>query len=186
MIRPPGGQGANYRPFVVISRDIRYANQAGTAMGRGMKDGEFASFEAIPDAVIIVGRDGSIVFANRHADRVFGYERGKLVGLTMESLIPKRHRKRHAQWVEGFFAEPSARPMGTNRELRGLRSDGKEFPVEIAIGPAESGTHTVAVVRDITPLVEMPHCNDTLGMGNEAVSTNVLPSRLLRTPVSQK
>ncbi len=56
---------------------------------------DFASFEAVPDAVIIAGRDGSIVFANRHADRVFGYEKGKLVGLTIESLIPEGHRERH-------------------------------------------------------------------------------------------
>ena len=64
-------------------------------MAGGKKCLEFASLEAIPDAAILVGRDGSIVFANRHADRVFGYERGKLVGLAIESLIPERHRKRH-------------------------------------------------------------------------------------------
>ena len=103
---------------------------------------DFASFEAVPDAVIVAGRDGSIVYANRHADRVFGYERGKLIGLTIESLIPEGHRERHARFVGEFFAKPLARPMGTNRELRGLKSDGKEFPVEIAIGPDESGTYT--------------------------------------------
>ena len=86
-------------------------------MASGKECSEFASFEAIPDAVIIAGRDGSIVFANRHAYQVFGYERGKLVGLTIESLIPKRHRKRYAQSVEGLFAEPLARPMGIKREL---------------------------------------------------------------------
>ncbi len=60
---------------------------------------DFASFEAVPDAVIVAGRDGSIVFANRHADRVFGYEKGKLIGLTIESLIPEGHRERHARLV---------------------------------------------------------------------------------------
>ncbi len=119
-------------------------------MASGKKCPEFTSFETIPDAVIITGRDGSIVFANRHADRVFGYERGKLIGLTIESLISEGHRERHAWFVGEFFAEPSARPMGTNREFRGVRSDGKEFPVQIAIGLDESGTYTVAVVRDMT------------------------------------
>ena len=120
-----------------------------------MAHSEFAAFEALPDAVIVADRAGSIVFTNRLTDRVFGYERGKLVGLAIESLIPKRYRERHAQLVEGLFAEPSTRPMGINRELRGLRSDGKEFPVEIAIGPDESGTHTVAVVRDLTAFAEI-------------------------------
>lgn len=150
---PLQGQRTKFRPFLIVFLDIEHWGDA--VMASGKERSEFASFEAIPDAVIIVGRDGSIVFANRHAHRVFGYEKGKLVGLSLESLIPTRHRKRHAQLVEGFFAKPLARPMGTDRELLGLRSDGKEFPVEIAIGPDESGTHTVAVVRDITPLVKM-------------------------------
>ena len=115
----------------------------------------FDGLDAIPDAVIVADGDGLIVLANAHANRLFGYEYGKLVGLTIESLIPKRYRKRHAQLVEGFFAEPSVHPMRTSRELRGLRSDGKEFPMEIAIGPTENGTHTVAVVRDITSLAKM-------------------------------
>ena len=120
-----------------------------------MANQDFSGFGSIPDAVIVVGRDGSIVSANAHAERLFGFEQGKLAGLSIESLIPERYRKRHGRLVEGFFAKPSARPMGTDRELLGLRSDGREFPVEIAIGPTESGTHTVAVVRDITALVKV-------------------------------
>ncbi len=119
-------------------------------MGSGMKGGEFSSFEAIPDAVIMAGRDGSIVFANRHAHRLFGYEGVELLGLSIDALIPESYRRGHAQLVEGFFGEPSARPMGTNRELRGLRRDGQDFPVEIAIGTAEGCTYSLAVVRDIT------------------------------------
>jgi chemotaxis protein methyltransferase CheR len=126
-----------------------------SSMVSGHKRAEFASFEAIPDAVIAVDRDGLIVFANRHACRVFGYARGEMVGLTFESLIPERYRERHARLVRGFLAKPSARPMGINRELLGLRRDGEEFPAEIAIGPTENGTLTVAVIRDISAFVKM-------------------------------
>jgi PAS domain S-box-containing protein len=118
-----------------------------------MANQDFSGFGSIPDAVLVVGRDGSIVFANEHAERLFGFEQGKLVGLSVEALVPERHRQRHRQLRGGFSADPGVRPMGSGRELFALRSDGHEFPVEIAIGPSESGECVVAVVRDITALL---------------------------------
>ena len=105
---------------------------------------------SIPDAVLVVGRDGSIVSANGHAERLFGFGRGKLVGISIEALVPERYRHQHQQLREGFSADPGVRPMGSGRELFAVRSDGQEFPAEIAIGPSESGERVVAVVRDIT------------------------------------
>ncbi len=118
-----------------------------------MANQDFSGFGSIPDVVLVVGRDGSIVFANEHAERLFGFEQGKLVGLSVEALVPERHRQRHRQLRGGFSADPGVRPMGSGRELFALRSDGHEFPVEIAIGPSESGECVVAVVRDITALL---------------------------------
>jgi PAS domain S-box-containing protein len=50
----------------------------------------FAAFESVPDALLVVGHDGRIVFANQYAGRLFGYEPGQLVGLEIEALIPER------------------------------------------------------------------------------------------------
>ena len=61
---------------------------------------------SIPDAVLVVGRDGSIVSANEHAERLFGFERGKLVGLSIEALVPERYRQRHEQLRGGFSTDP--------------------------------------------------------------------------------
>ena len=52
---------------------------------------------SIPDAVLVLGRDGSIVSANGHAERLFGFGRGKLVGLSIEALVPERYRHQHQQ-----------------------------------------------------------------------------------------
>ena len=102
--------------------------------GRG-----FARFDSIPDAVIVVGRDGSIVYGNAHADRLFGYDHGRMIGLTLDSLIPEEFRKGHAQFGEKFFAEPAPRPMGTGRELRALRSNGRSATVCKQIWRPRSG-----------------------------------------------
>ena len=40
-----------------------------------------SAYESVPDALLVVGRDGSIEFANLHAARLFGYEPGQLVGV---------------------------------------------------------------------------------------------------------
>ena len=115
----------------------------------------YAAYESVPDALLVVGRDGVIAFANQHAGRLFGYEPGQLAGVEIEALIPESKRRRHVKLRTAFSADPVVRPMGAGRELRALRSDGLEFPVEVGIGPADGGEFIVAVVRDITALAKV-------------------------------
>ncbi len=115
----------------------------------------YAEFESVPDALLVVAPEGLIVFANRPAGRLFGYEPGQLVGLGIEALIPERSRQQYAELRAEFAVDPAARPMGAGRELRALRSDGHDFPVEVGIGPTERGECVVAVIRDITSLVKI-------------------------------
>ena len=68
----------------------------------------YAAYESVPDALFIVGRDGSIVFANQHAERLFGFEPGELVGLEIEALIPERYRQRHAAVRAEFSVDPAS------------------------------------------------------------------------------
>jgi PAS domain S-box-containing protein len=120
-----------------------------------MQDSPSIAIAEIPDAVLVISRDGSIVSANADAERLFGYSRNELAGLALEVLIPERYRAQHGRLVEGFFAKPETRPMGIGRELQGLKSDGQEFPVEIAIGPTAGDSHVVAVIRDISAAVQV-------------------------------
>jgi PAS domain S-box-containing protein len=115
----------------------------------------YAAYESVPDALLVVSRGGSIVFANQHAERLFGFEPGQLVGAEIEALIPARHRQLHAEVRAEFSADPVVRPMGFGRELRALRSDGLDFPVEIGIGPIDGGECVVAVIRDITSVAKI-------------------------------
>lgn len=110
----------------------------------------YAAYRTIPDALLIVSQDGTIQFANQHAERLFGYELGHLTGLKIEALLPERFRQTHAKSRADFFSDPTVRPMGSGRELMAMRSDGREIPVEIAIGPADHEEQAVAIIRDIT------------------------------------
>jgi diguanylate cyclase (GGDEF)-like protein/PAS domain S-box-containing protein len=108
--------------------------------------------EAAPDAMIIVGGDGRIVFVNRQAERLFGWKRDELVGQLIEVLLPERFRHAHGQHREGYFSDPVLRPMGAALELFGLRANGDEFPVEISLSPitTDDDVFVSAAVRDIS------------------------------------
>jgi PAS domain S-box-containing protein len=112
--------------------------------------------ESAPDATVIVSEAGEIMLVNDQMVRLSGYEREELIGRDVELLIPQRHRAGHVLRRSGFFAHPSARPMGAELELQAVRKDGSELPVEISLGPldTEQGTLVSAAVRDVTARVE--------------------------------
>jgi PAS domain-containing protein len=59
--------------------------------------------DAVPDAILVVNRQGEIVVANVQAIELFGYSHEALIGRLVESLIPPRLRSEHSQHREYFF-----------------------------------------------------------------------------------
>jgi PAS domain S-box-containing protein len=108
--------------------------------------------EAAPNAIIMANRDGRIILVNSHTEQIFGYRRDELIGQSVEMLVPERFRTGHPHNRAVFFGDPTSRPMGTGRDLYGLRRDGSELPVEIGLNPIETseGTVVLAAVVDIT------------------------------------
>jgi PAS domain S-box-containing protein len=110
-------------------------------------------FESVPDALVIVDRDGRIRRANGNAERLFGFESGAMLGLPIEELVPAEARTRHRAHRDDYMNQPRVRPMGSGgMTLVGQRRDGRQFPVEIALSPIETeeGLHYLASVRDIS------------------------------------
>jgi PAS domain S-box-containing protein len=112
--------------------------------------------DCVPDAIVGVDQDGLIAITNKQAGALFGYPSGQLVGQPLELLVPHRFTKRHPRLRDGYFAEPTTRPMGGGVELYGLRKDGTEFPAEISLSTIETGEGTLAMaaIRDTTERAE--------------------------------
>ncbi|MEE1782863.1 SpoIIE family protein phosphatase [Streptomyces sp. SP17BM10] len=108
--------------------------------------------EAAPDAMVIVDDTGTITLVNAQTEALFGYGREELLGRKVELLIPGRFRAHHARHRNGYAANRQVRPMGAGLDLRGLRKDGTEFPVEISLSPLETsdGLLFSAAVRDVS------------------------------------
>lgn len=111
-----------------------------------------ALFEAAPDGIVLVDAEGAILDVNPCALKMFGYERDELLGRTIETLVPPGLRETHVSERTGYMAGPHSRPMGIGLELRGVRKDGSEFPVEISLSPLamDGARHVISIVRDVT------------------------------------
>lgn len=132
-----------------IGRDISERKQA---------DARFRSLlETAPDAMVIIDRAGKIVLVNAQTERLFGYSRADMIGQPVEMLIPERLRGRHGEHRGTYFHSPKVREMGAGLELWGLRSNGKEFAIEISLSPMDAGDEQLATaaIRDITERKEV-------------------------------
>jgi PAS domain S-box-containing protein len=130
--------------------------------GEDFKSGTSESFfrnqlETAPDAMIIADRRGRLVIVNSQTERLFGYLREELYGEPIEILLPAEMRQSHVKNRWGYLVDPHVRPMGRGMELKGLRKDGSEFPVEISLSPVttDSGSFVSSVIRDVTERKKM-------------------------------
>lgn len=108
--------------------------------------------EAAPNGLVMINEKGVIVLCNAQVEVLFLKSKKELVGEKIEILIPERFRKNHAGFVAGFMRQPEARQMGVGRDLYGLRSDGREFSIEIGLNPIVLGNEifVLASIVDIT------------------------------------
>jgi len=128
-------------------------SEAGVVAATTAALGGFRPFlEAMPDSIVIADSGGRILYVNRLAEELSGYQREELLGLTVESLVPERFRGAHLQHRDGYASRPRPRPMGSGPTLHILRKDGLEHPVDIALSPIETevGVIVVTAIRAAT------------------------------------
>jgi len=106
--------------------------------------------EGLPDATVATGRDERIVFVNAHAEALFGYEHGELLGQPVQTLWPEAVRDRYTRNMQLYFA--TEHPLRFTIRADGLRRDGTVFVGEMSWGivETEAGPLLLAIGRDMT------------------------------------
>ncbi len=91
--------------------------------------------EASSIGQMVVEASGKIELSNPAADRILGYARGELEGLSVDALLPVGKQEQHTRLREEYLQEPEARKMGEGRELLAMKKDGSKISVEVGLNP---------------------------------------------------
>ena len=111
-----------------------------------------AYFEVALDCVIIADASGRVVEFNPAAEQTFGYSRDEALGRTIaELIVPPSLRERHLTAFARFIETGHGAMLGRRLELTGMRADGSEFPVELALSKVEAEPALICgALRDIS------------------------------------
>jgi PAS domain S-box-containing protein len=188
-MRPVDDSGGLADQRVISAKDITRRKVLRDARAIEARFG--AVLDSTPDGIVMLDRTGSILFANRQAESLFGYDRGQLRGQAVEVLMPARFRHLHVGHRARFMEQPRVRAMGAGLDLFGLRRDGAEFPIEISLSPlhADEGPLVISAIRDTTERrrfeVALQEKNEELARASQA-KDNFLAgmSHELRTPLN--
>ena len=132
--------------------DISTRKQAETEL-RESELRSTAIVRAALDCIVSIDSHGTITEFNPAAEKTFGYAREHVIGRDVAAMIiPPAMRGEHRRGLERYLATGEGSFLGRRVEVTAMRSDGSEFPMELAITPVPLREQTVftAYMRDIT------------------------------------
>jgi PAS domain S-box-containing protein len=150
--RPRFCPDGTFLGMVGVNDDITDRLEAERALhdSERLKD---AIMNAALDAIVTVDHQGRFVAFNTAAERLFGHDRGAVIGEPMaERIIPPGMREAHEHGMNRYLLTGESRVLDKRLELPALKADGTEFPAEIAIVriPDSDPPVFTAFVRDIS------------------------------------
>jgi PAS domain S-box-containing protein len=159
-----------------------------------------ALLEALPDVVVVVDRDGRIVYANPAMRSLLGHEPAALRGRPLTVLVPEHLRTAYAEGFVRLLSEDAELPSGRTSQIPVLHANGAELTVEITLSRLDDqengegsvvGGVLVGVLRDVSTSVRLErqlevarYLNATLRVTaalTEAPDADVAFERLLPT-----
>ncbi|MEZ4485036.1 MAG: PAS domain-containing protein [Syntrophotaleaceae bacterium] len=138
--------------IVYLLPHVRRKKQVQQALKNSENRFEVAA-AAISDALVAIDDQARVVLFNPAAERLFGHAREKILGQSLDCLLPERYRERHRQALVDYFGGAGGeRAFGEPLELPALHADGREIAIELSLSllAADESLTVLAAIRDIS------------------------------------
>ncbi len=111
-----------------------------------------AILETTVDAIITIDSQGIVQTFNSAAEKIFGYRAEEVIGNNVKMLMPEPYQSEHDGYIGRYLKTGIPKIIGTGRQVNGLRKDGTEFPMDLAVSevPSKDKRLFAGIVRDMT------------------------------------
>ncbi len=164
--------------LIAVITDLSDLKRSEAAMRLAAEQFRLA-IEAAPTGMLLMSPQGTIVLVNAQIENVFGFSRDELLMMRTEKLVPDYLRGLHSPTHTDSFGASPGLAAGTSAtgEMKGIRKDGTEIPIEVAFTPL----HTSQGDLMLASIVDLSARREVDRLRTEFVS---MVSHELRTPLT--
>ncbi|MEG6523235.1 hybrid sensor histidine kinase/response regulator [Desulfotomaculum sp. 1211_IL3151] len=109
--------------------------------------------QAATAAIISVNPEGKIIFWNKSAACLFGYQKEEIIGEALDVLLPEQDFPAYQKILSHVVWQNEAAPDGKKTvEMVGVHKDGRRIPLEISLSAWQQGgvVFLTVIIHDIT------------------------------------
>ncbi|MBT3367371.1 MAG: response regulator [Nitrospina sp.] len=145
----------------------------------------------VVDAIITIDEHGIIQTFNQGAQKLFQYNEDEVLKQNVNMLMPEPDRSQHDGYLKRYLSTNISNLIGITRELNGLKKDGSQFRIDLALSRVELHDRIIftGVIRDISSqkdfesaLIEAKQLADEANQSKGDFLANM--SHEIRTPMN--
>jgi PAS domain S-box-containing protein len=104
------------------------------------------------DAIVGINDKNKIIYWNKNAENIFGWQKEEALGQDLLIIIPERMRRQHLAGLNRLISTGTQRILNQRLEIPAVRKSGAEFLIELTVTSIQSskGYNFFAFMRDIS------------------------------------
>mmetsp|Transcript_12147 Transcript_12147/g.30756 ORF Transcript_12147/g.30756 Transcript_12147/m.30756 type:complete len:574 (-) Transcript_12147:109-1830(-) len=129
------------RTFTGTLQDM--SNKAADDFYEGDVTSQFTLLDNLLQASLCIDPKGTVVFINREACQLLGYQRTEVLNQNVKMLMTGKDSAEHDRYLADYARTGEKHVIGTGRDVVAQKRDGTLIPVRLSVTEARYGTKTL-------------------------------------------